>query len=192
MRKDYFVIDFEYTHYTKRTGRPRAFFSEIIEIGAVKVDSATLEVVADMENFVRPHFFPKQASEGMNFSMITDGDMEEAIEFEDMLNGINELYSSGNTYFVTWGNDDFRVLTIGCERHSLVNPILPEDCLDLSKAYKLLKGDKNTTGLMKATEKLNIDTNGFSHTAYDDAYNTYLVLLKLIDGGWKPEDFLCN
>ena len=37
MSRDFFVADFEFTQYTKRMGRPRGFFSEIIEIGAVKI-----------------------------------------------------------------------------------------------------------------------------------------------------------
>ena len=31
MSRDFFVADFEFTQYTKRMGRPRGFFSEIIE-----------------------------------------------------------------------------------------------------------------------------------------------------------------
>mgnify|MGYP003415235282 CR=1 FL=1 len=30
---DYLVVDFEFTFYKKPIGRPRTFFSEIIEIG---------------------------------------------------------------------------------------------------------------------------------------------------------------
>ena len=33
--KDFLLVDFEFTTYTKPVGRPRGFFSEIIEIGAV-------------------------------------------------------------------------------------------------------------------------------------------------------------
>ena len=58
MRGDFLVIDLEFTLYTKPTGRPRAFFSEIIEIGAVRIDSGTREVTGSIQDFVKPQFFP--------------------------------------------------------------------------------------------------------------------------------------
>ena len=60
MSRDFFVADFEFTQYTKRMGRPRGFFSEIIEIGAVKIDGISLAVTGKIQNFVHPHFYPKQ------------------------------------------------------------------------------------------------------------------------------------
>ena len=56
MSRDFFVADFEFTQYTKRMGRPRGFFSEIIEIGAVKIDGNSLAVTGKIQNFVHPHF----------------------------------------------------------------------------------------------------------------------------------------
>ena len=186
MEKDFLVVDFEFTQYTKPMGKPRAFFPEILEVGAVKIDCKTHEIVGDLENFVKPRFFPKQAAESMVFCMITEEDMETAIDFSEMIQKIELLYIPGKTYFVSWGDDDYDVIKQGCERHAIPNPILPEDCLDLAAAYKLLKGDKKTTGLRKAAEELNIDADGYWHTAYDDAVNTSKVLLKLIADGWAP------
>jgi len=190
MDKDFFVVDLEFTQYTKPVGKPRAFFPEIIEIGAVKITGDTKETVGRIQNFVKPHFFPKQAAESMVFCMITEADMKTAIDFSDMLNQVSSLYVPGRTYFVSWGDADYKVIEQGCERHNLPNPILPKDCLDLAAAYKMLKGDRNTTGLRKATEELNTAAEGLWHTAYDDAVNTGGVLLKLIEDGWKPEDYL--
>ena len=51
MSRDFFVADFEFTQYTKRMGRPRGFFSEIIEIGAVKIDGNSLAVTGKIQNF---------------------------------------------------------------------------------------------------------------------------------------------
>ena len=190
MNKDFLVIDLEFTQYTKPVGRPRAFFPEIIEIGAVKIAGDTHEVSGHIQNFVKPHFFPKQAAESLAFCMITASDMKTAIDFVVMLEKLESLYVPGETYFVSWGDADYDVVAQGCERHSLPNPILAEDCLDLAAAYKQMKGDRNTTGLQKAAEELNIDAEGLWHTAYDDAVNTGKVLLKLMANGWKPEPVL--
>jgi sporulation inhibitor KapD len=67
MSRDYFVADFEFTQYMKHGGRPLGFFSEIIEIGAVKIDGTSLDVVGQVHNFVKPHFYPKEAKGIMEF-----------------------------------------------------------------------------------------------------------------------------
>lgn len=189
MGKSYLVLDYEFTFYKRPMGRPRGFFAEIIEIGAVLLDGASLGNRGQIQNFVKPHFFPKQAKDAMDFCMITDRDMKKAIPFAEMLSKLSALYRPGETYFVSWGGEDYRVLQEGCNRHKLQNPILAEDCLDLAEAYRLLKGNSNTTGLKKATEEENVDTGGLWHTAYDDAANTGKLLLKLLADGWTPEQF---
>jgi len=186
--KDYFVVDFEYTQYMRRVGRPRGFFSEIIEIGAIKIEGDTKKNRGNIHNFVKPHFYPKQAIEIMEFCSITISDMEKAIKFSKMLDKITALYVPGNTYFVSWGPDDFKVLDYNCMRHKLTNPILQEDCLDLAAAYKRIKGDNNTTSLKNAAEELGVGQEGHWHAAYDDASKTGRILLKLLEDGWSPDE----
>ena len=78
---DYLVVDFEFTFYKKSVGRPRTFFSEIIEIGAVKFIGDSLKQKCKLQNFVQPKFFPRHAGDAMEFCMITPRDMESAIAF---------------------------------------------------------------------------------------------------------------
>ena len=192
MSRDFFVVDLEFTQYTKHVGRPGGFFSEIIEIGAVKIDGTTLEIVGQIQHFVKPHFYPRHAKESLEFCMITQDDMKTAIEFPDMLDKILTLYVPRQTYFVVWGNADYPVIEEGCKRHKLTNPILAEDCLDLAAAYKLMKGDSYTTGLRKATEEQNVQTGGLWHTAFDDAANTGKLLVNMLYEGWKPKDYFTS
>lgn len=189
MQKDFFVIDLEFTQYTRPTGRPRTFFSEIIEIGAVRMDGRSHRVTGDIEHFVKPRFFPRQAAESMAFCMITQADMEEAIEFSAMIEKIKDLYTPGQTYFVTWGEADYPVIREGCGRHGIENPIAEDDLLDLAAAYKLLRQDRLTTGLKKASEDLGVEAEGLWHTAHADAENTGKILLKLMEQGWTPQQY---
>ena len=184
----FLIVDFEFTKYTRPVGRPNGFFPEIIEIGAVKYDAEGNEL-GSVQNFVKPHFYPKQAKEGMEFCMITEKDMKSAIPFPQMVEKLAALYVPGETWFVAWGGEDYKVLDTGCRRHGLENPILKEDYLDLALAYRLLKGDGYTTGLKKAGEELGTASEGLWHTAYDDAANTGRILFKLIEQGWTPERF---
>ena len=183
------MVDLEFTQYTKPVGRPRGFFSEIIEIGGVKIDGATREAAGQLQHFVKPHFYPRHAKESLEFCMITEGDMKTAIEFPEMLEKILTLYIPHQTYFVVWGNADYPVIREGCQRHKLNNPVLAEDCLDLAAAYKRMKGDSYTTGLRKATEEQDVQTGGLWHTAYDDAANTGKLLVKMLSDNWNPEDY---
>lgn len=186
---DFLIVDFEFTFYKKSFGRPRNFFAEIIEIGAVKLSGEPLSACGTLQNFVKPHFFPKQAQDTMDFCMITPNDMKKAIDFPEMVKRLEKLYEPGKTYFVAWCNSDYDVLNTCCQKHKLPNPILKEDYLDLAEAYKLWKNDELTTGLKAAAEEQEADTEGLWHTAFDDANNTGKVLIKMLEKDWTPEQY---
>ena len=186
---NYLVVDFEFTFYKRSVGRPRAFFAEIIEIGAVKLDES-LKECGKLQNFVKPHFFPKHAKDAMDFCMITDADMKKAITFPAMLEKMSAMYEAGNTLFVAWGDSDYKVLAEGCSRHKLENPVLQADYLDLAEAYKLWRGEENTPGLKTAIIEMEVTADGLAHTAFDDAYNTGKVLAKMLEKGWTYEAYL--
>ena len=192
MTKDYYVVDFEFTQCGQRTGRPAGFFSEIVEIGAVRIDGATLEVTGQDHHFVTPRFYPEQLKEISDFCMITDNEMQTAIAFPDMIECIKGLYTPGKTYFVSWGMEDYRVLDKGCERHGVENPVLYEDCLDFAEWYRWEMEDSYTTGLRKAIEEQCVDSGMMWHTACDDAANTGKLLVSLLKDGWNPEDFMVD
>ena len=186
---NYLVVDFEFTFYKRPVGRPRAFFAEIIEIGAVKLDE-NLNECGKLQSFVKPHFFPKHAKDAMDFCMITDADMKKAITFSAMLEKMSAMYEAGNTLFVAWGDSDYKVLAEGCSRHKLDNPVLQTDYLDLAEAYKLWRGEENTPGLKTAITEMEVTADGLAHTAFDDAYNTGKVLAKMLEKGWTYEAYL--
>lgn len=185
MEKDYLVIDFEYTQYRKSVGRPRGFFSEIIEIGAVKICKDSHNIIGKIENFVKPYFYPKQAKEIMEFCSITDEDMKKAISFEDMLVKITELYVPKKTWLVAWGKDDYKILNTCCQRHNIPNPILQEDYFDLAKTCRIIKKLEKTPGLVKTAREMEISEDGHWHAAYEDALKAAKILIKLLEDGHK-------
>ena len=91
------MVDFEFTNYNRPVGRPSAYFSEIIEIGAVLLDGDSFRELARYQSFVKPRFFPKQAKDSMDFCMITEKDMKKAAEFPDMVQKMAEMYKAGET-----------------------------------------------------------------------------------------------
>lgn len=187
MSKSYLVIDLEFTHYRRPVGKPRGFFSEIIEIGALKIDPLTLETTHTLQDFVKPHFYPKQAKEVMEFCSITAADMQTAVTFIEMLDKIKAIYTPGETYIVAWGSEDYNVIERGCQRHNVPNPILKDDYLDIAHCYRILNDDSHTTSLKDAAEELDITHEGHNHAALDDAAKTAKVLIKLLENGFTPE-----
>lgn len=190
MTKNYYVVDFEFTQYRQRQGRPVGFFNEIIEIGAVLIDGKTLETIGKTHCFVSPKFFPRQLKEVAEFCMITDKEMETAITFPEMIEQMKSLYVPEQTYFVAWGDEDYRVLAKNCEKYDMENPVLYDDYLDFAEWYKWEMDDSYHTGLKKATEEQCIDTGLLWHAAIDDAINTSKLLVTLIKDGWDPEEFM--
>ncbi|MFR4651874.1 MAG: exonuclease domain-containing protein [Phascolarctobacterium sp.] len=187
--RNYLLVDFEFTTYTRPVGRPRGFFSEIIEIGAVLLNGEDFAEMSRYQNFVKPQFYPKQAQASLDFCMITAADMKTAITFPEMVEALGKMYVPGETYFVAWGDSDYKVLDTACQRYKVENPIQFEDYLDLAEAYKLMKGDDYTTGLKAATVEQEVDTAGLWHTAFDDANNTGKLMKKLVENGWQPETY---
>jgi len=181
MEKDFLVIDFEFTQYRKQIGRPRGFFSEIIEIGAVKVSANFTVAQEKIEEFVKPHFYPKQAKESMEFCSITEADMKKAIDFKDMLDKITNLYTPNETWFVAWGQEDYKVLEESCRRHGVDNPVKREDYLDLAEEARNVLELAQTPGLIKTAETLEIKDDGHWHAAYADAVVASKILLRLCE-----------
>ena len=187
--KPFLVLDFEFTHYKRAIGRPRGFFAEIIEIGAVKIDPVTYDEIGSIQNFVKPHFFPKQSVDTMEFCSITEADMKTAITFKAMMDKLNDMYTPGETYIVAWGGEDFNVLKTGCKNHHITNPILQADYVDLADAYRKLHNDSYTTSLTNTAKELGIEIKGHSHAAYDDAALTAKILIKLMEHGYRPANY---
>ena len=186
---NYLVVDFEFTFYKRPVGRPQAFFPEIIEVGAVKLDE-NLKEYGKLQNFVKPHFFPNHAKDAMDFCMITEKDIKKGITFSVMLEKLTDMYEADKTLFVAWGDSDYKVLAQGCERHKLDNPIREDDYLDLAEAYKFWTGTENTPSLKTAIMEMECVADGLAHTAFDDAYNTGKVLAKMLEKGWTYEAYL--
>lgn len=186
---NYLVVDFEFTFYKRPVGRPRAFFPEIIEVGAVKLNE-NLKEYGKLQNFVKPHFFPNHAKDAMDFCMITEKDMKKGITFSVMLEKLADMYEAGKTLFIAWGDSDYKVLAQGCERHKLDNPIREDDYLDLAEAYKFWTGAENTPSLKTAIMEMECVADGLAHTAFDDAYNTGKVLAKMLEKGWTYEAYI--
>lgn len=186
--KNFLVADFEFTVYTKPTGKPRGFFSEILEYGWVLLNAESKELSAQGQSFVKPKFFPKQAKEGQQFSMITEADLASGIEYPEMVAALNKVYDAANTYFVAWGDADWHVIKEACVRHHVDNPLVIDSYVDLSREYQTFYNLNYRPSLKNALEEQQIKLDGLWHTALDDALNTAKLVAHMLDAGWQCQE----
>lgn len=186
--KTWLIADFEFTVHDPGPGRPRAFFPEVIEAGAVRAQEPDFVEEPILQTFVLPKYFPKIKTECTNITMIRQKDVDAGISFEQVLEKLSAVYEPGNTWFVCWGDSDQKVLAQACARYKSPCPFDWTDYLDLAAVYKQFVGVEKTVGLQQALKDTGVERFGMSHLAMDDAVNTVRILAWLHQQGWKPEE----
>ena len=180
------VADFEFTVHDVGPGKPRAFFPEVIEAGAVKLLPPVYTEIPVIQTFVKPHYFPKIKQECTNITMIQQKDVDGGIGFAELLARMAEAYVPGSTWLACWGDSDQKVLTQACQRYKIPCPFDWSDYLDLALEYKLFHRRERSIGLQQAVVETGVERYGMSHLAMDDAVNAARVMVHMLGAGWEP------
>ncbi|ADU30490.1 3'-5' exonuclease [Evansella cellulosilytica] len=156
--------------------------SEIIEIGACKVDLTSLKIIDDIQIYMLPKngYIPKSSRKFIN---MTQDDVKSAIPFSDgMKKFIFWLQKEEDYFLCSWGKDDKVHFIDQCLRNNMklkwfknYNDIQPQ----IGKALK--QNTKNQLGLKNALHLANIEPVGQAHRGIDDTINTALLLIKYFD-----------
>ena len=190
--KSYLVVDFEFTTYSGTYGRPRAFFPEIIEVGAVLMEPPEYRLDRTYQAFIKPRFFPRLTEACKNIAIVKQSDIDNGIPAEEMLGVLAKMCVPGATYFVSWGEADREVLAEVCRRYGLNYPFAADAHVDLSQEYRAFYKHPRRISLQHALEERSIERLGFSHLALDDAKNTGQILLRMLADGWRPHELKAN
>ncbi|KUO74230.1 MAG: hypothetical protein APF81_08615 [Desulfosporosinus sp. BRH_c37] len=86
----FLIVDFEFTMH-KRYGRPRVWFPEIIEVGAVVADGYGVLQDTVYNAFVKPQFWPRISEDCTGITGIHQRDIEHGISFEQMLQSLWQM-----------------------------------------------------------------------------------------------------
>jgi inhibitor of KinA sporulation pathway (predicted exonuclease) len=159
-----------------RKGQP----SEIVEIGACKVDIRTKKIIDYFQLYISPKRGHISKST-RKFIKMKEEDIEKAVPFEL---GVNKFakWLGEDYYLCSWGKDD-RAHFI----NQSVQYKLPLDWLrnynDIQKPIgKLLSVEHNNQlGLKNALKIAGIDQTGKAHRGIDDAINTAMLFIKFLD-----------
>lgn len=190
----YIVMDLEWNNtYAKKAN---GYINEIIEIGAVKLDS-DLESVDTFSCIIRSQIGKKLRGSVKRLTHLTNDDISAGVPFTKAFSMFRKWIGSDESVIFTWGDGDIRVLL---ENFKYLNgikviPFLDKYC-DLQKAFqrdhKSAKGQQ--TGLLAAAEMLGIDPEMYiHHRALGDSMLTADILKKIFNSAEPfPEIVECN
>lgn len=179
---DYVILDLEWNgSYSKRYHK---YVNEIIEFGAVKIDS-NLQVVDQFSMLIKPQIGKKITNIVENLTHITNEELTESDNtFTHVLSKFVRFL--GNSILLSWGTGD--VLTL-IENHKYffqkdTLPFLKQYCnlqLYCQKRMNLNEPSKQL-GLSNCAQLLGIAQDGLDlHRAYDDALLSSACFIKLFD-----------
>ena len=180
------VADFEFTVHDAGPGRPRAFFPEVIEAGAVRMVPPEYMEIPVIQTFVKPQYYPKIKPECTNITMIRQKDVDGGMGFADLLEHLAGAYVPGEAWLACWGDSDQRVIDQACRRYKIPCPFDWADYIDLAFEYRSFFGRERSIGLQQAVDETGVERYGMSHLAMDDAVNAARVMRHMMEVGWKP------
>ena len=177
----YLVVDLEAT-CDDQGAVPRAE-SEIIEIGAVLVDGATLAPLEEFQTFVRPIVHPKLTAFCTELTTIVQSDVDGAPTFPEVAPALARF--GEGAVFCSWGNYDRNQLAADARRHDIAMP-LPGTHVNLKQEFARALGGKKQ-GNRGALARVGLAATGTHHRGIDDARNIARLLPFVLGQAVIPE-----
>ena len=174
----FLVIDLEATCDEDRRIPSRQM--EIIEIGAVVVDGATLLPVAEYQSFVRPVRHPVLTPFCTRLTSIKQEDVADAPLFPRALATLGAFVREHATpgsrlLFCSWGQYDKNQFEQDASYHRVKLP-LGSAHMNLKKRFADQLGQTKKLGMHEALETVGLSLLGSHHRAIDDARNIARLL----------------
>lgn len=177
---NYIIFDMEWNQArSKREYEERELqlAGEIIEIGAVKLDEK-FRFVDTFRIYIKPKYYAKMNRRVSKLTGITDADLENALPFPKAFRHFKR-FCGRKFAFMTWGNDDIRVLEENMAMHGIDEKWIPQN-YNLQIIYDMqVSNTHKQCALNKAMETLGERSFLNEHDALNDAENTVLVLRHL-------------
>jgi len=173
MYTHYLVVDLEATcDEDHRIPREE---TEIIEIGAVLVDAATLAPVEELQTFVRPMRHRTLTPFCMRLTTITQADVDAAPRFPEALARVRALVGKRRVQLASWGAYDRNQLERDARRHGVALPF-GAGHLNIKDAFARLAGEGRGLGTVAALRRVGLAFEGTHHRGIDDARNIARLL----------------
>lgn len=170
----YLVLDLEATCCDQKTIRRHQ--TEIIEIGAVMVESGDLQVVDEFQTFIKPVRYPVLTPFCTTLTSITQDQVDSAPEYRDAIAHLQTwLADYPNGVFGSWGDYDHHQFQQDSQFHKLPFPITYPH-INLKKEFSRAQGLPKRYGMAGALRQMGIPLEGTHHRGIDDARNIAKLL----------------
>jgi len=170
----YLVIDLEATCCDLKTIARHQM--EMIEIGAVMVDTKTLKVVREFQTFIKPIRYPLLTDFCRELTKITQENVDNAPLFPEAINNFKQwLYQYDKFIFCSWGDYDRKQFEQDCQYHKIPYPIKGGH-INLKKEFSQSQNLPKKLGMKQALEYVNLTLEGTHHRGIDDARNIAKLL----------------
>ena len=188
----YVIMDLEWNNsYNKKL---KCFFNEIIEIGAVMIDSS-LEVVDTFSVLIKSQLSNKLSGRVKNLTHISNEDMYGGVSFGKAVSDFSKWIGNKDCIFMSWGNGDLRVMLDNLKFFEDIEGIpFISRYMDLQKYCQLFLKLSNAqqVGLSAAATLLGIDVSEYStHRALEDSLLSWRCFKKAFDKE-NLADFILN
>lgn len=179
---NFVVIDLEWNGAFSK--KAHGYFNEIIEIGAVKLNSR-LEEVDTFHAVIHPVVSKKLTELVTNLTNITDDELVDGGTFAGVMSAFRRWIGKGETVVLTWSTTDLLVLLENYRYFCKMNTIpFMAAYVDLQAYYQARQNlpAGQQVGLSKACEALQIDEQDIAHhRALDDSILTGRILKKVYE-----------
>jgi inhibitor of KinA sporulation pathway (predicted exonuclease) len=170
------VIDIEATCWDGDP--PKDQETEIIEIGVCVLDIPTGQRVARQSILVKP-----ERSEVSPFctelTTLTQTQVNSGVSFESACRILRRKYHAGDRTWASYGDYDRRQFEKQCRERNITYPFSPTH-INVKNLVALFQGWRREIGMLQAMSLMELAVEGTPHRGVDDAWNTGLLLAKLI------------
>jgi inhibitor of KinA sporulation pathway (predicted exonuclease) len=165
----FLIVDLEAT--CSDNGTIPSYEMEIIEIGAVMLNSATWEIDSEFQHFVKPIRHPTLTPFCTQLTTIQQQDVDQSPIFPEVLAIFQKwLDLFPRHIFCSWGGYDKKQFIQDCNFHKVPYPFGSEH-RNIKQEFSEYLGVSKGFGMAKALEHLGIELKGTHHRGIDDARN---------------------
>lgn len=170
------VIDVEATCWAGVP--PEGQQNEIIEIGICVVDVKSGLRLGKQSLLVKPEY--SQVSPFCTeLTGLTQDMVDQGISFRRACMILQRKYTSRDRVWASYGDYDRRQFEKQCQEQNIPYPF-GSTHLNVKSLFALIFALPREVGLLRALELLDVRAEGVHHRGVDDAWNTGLILSKLI------------
>lgn len=196
---DYIVFDLEWNQSPiGKEGELKELPFEIIEIGAVKLDSS-MNLISEFCETIRPQVYPELHYVTQEITQFDEQELMNSRTFSEVFNDF--INWCGDDFMMcTWGSMDVTELQRNMKFYNFPLFKKPVFFYDIQKIFSIVYEDRKTRRSLEwAIDFLLINKDISFHRALSDSYYTYMVMKHLttddiiknysIDCFQKPKDF---